>query len=79
MERYLKSKLFFKEHLFRPVIKESTTCVVATHQNNVSLPWCVIILWHVTNKRLNIGKKITGLEIMTLNCKISSMFPNLKN
>ena len=28
-----------------------------------------IILWRVINVKLNIGKKITGLEIMTLNCK----------
>ena len=33
------------------------------------------ILWHVTSVKLNIGKKITGLEIMTL--KKSSMFPDL--
>ena len=26
-----------------------------------------IILWHVISVKLNIGKKITGLEIMTLN------------
>ena len=34
-----------------------------------------IILWHVISAKLNIGKKITGLEIMTL--KKSSMFPDL--
>ena len=26
-----------------------------------------IILWHVISVKLNIGKKITGLKIMTLN------------
>ena len=36
-----------------------------------------IILWHVINTLLNIGKKITGLEIMTLNLEKFSMFPNL--
>ena len=38
-----------------PIIKENTTPVVAACQNNISL------LWH------KIGKKITGLGIMTLN------------
>ena len=38
-----------------------------------------IILWHVTSVKLSIGKKITGLELMTLNCKKTSMFPNLWN
>ena len=38
-----------------------------------------IILWRVINVKLNIGKKITGLEIMTLNCKKFSMLPNLLN
>ena len=28
-----------------------------------------IILWCVISMKLNTGKKITGLEIMTLNCK----------
>ena len=37
-----------------------------------------IILWHVVSVKLNIGKKITGLE-MTLNCKKFSMLPNLLN
>ena len=35
-----------------------------SHYNNISM-------------KLDIGKKITGLEIMTWNCKKSSMFPNL--
>ena len=26
-----------------------------------------IVIWHVIDTKLNIGKKITGLEIMTLN------------
>ena len=45
---------------FRPVIKENTAHVVAACQN-VSLLWCVISM------KLNIGKKITGLEIITMN------------
>ena len=58
----------------RPVIKENTTYVVAAHQNNIVLLWHGIpnhtmILWHVMSMELNIGKKIAGLEIMTLNCK----------
>ena len=36
-----------------------------------------IILWRVINLKFNIGKKITGLEIMILNREISSMFLNL--
>ena len=36
-----------------------------------------IILWCVISVKMNIVKKITGLEIMTLNSKKSSMFPNL--
>ena len=28
-----------------------------------------IILWHVISMKLNTGKEITGLEIMTLNYK----------
>ena len=38
-----------------------------------------IILWHVISVKLKIGKKITGLEILTLNCKKFSIFPNLQN
>ena len=34
-----------------------------------------VILWSVISVKLNIDKKITGLEIMTL--KKSSMFPDL--
>lgn len=34
-----------------------------------------IILWCVISKKLNVGKKITGLEMMMLNCmKKTSMF-----
>ena len=35
------------------------------------------ILWPVISAKLNIGKKITRLGIMRLNCEKSSMFPNL--
>ena len=28
-----------------------------------------MILWHVISMKLSIGKKITGLEIMALNCE----------
>ena len=56
-------KKFVRQALIRPAIKENTARVVAAHQSNVSL------LWHVISVKLNIGKKITGLEIMTLNCE----------
>ena len=64
---------------YRPVIKDNTP-VAASCQNNILLLWrdsklLAIILWHVISAKLNIGKKITGLEIMTL--KKSSMFPDL--
>ena len=45
----------------RPVIKENTVRVVAARENNV------LLLWRVISLKLNIGKKITGLEIMTPN------------
>ena len=48
-------------------LKKHCTCVVAA-----------IILWHVICKKLNIGKKVTGLEMMTLNHEKISMFPNLQ-
>ena len=56
----------------RPVGKENTAHVGATHHNNFLLLCCVIcaiILWRVICVKLNIRKKITGLEIMTLNDK----------
>ena len=37
----------------------------------------VIILWRVISMKLNIGMEITGFDIMTLNCKKISIFPNL--
>ena len=33
-----------------------------------------IILWQVINMKLSIGKKITGLEIVTLNVKCQACF-----
>ena len=45
----------------RPVIKENTVRVVAARKNNV------LLLWRVISLKLNIGKKIAGLEIMTPN------------
>ena len=36
-----------------------------------------IILWGVISVMVNIGKKIKGLEIMTLNQEKVSMFSNL--
>ena len=44
----------------RPAIKENTSHVVAARQN-ISLLWCAISV------KLNIGKKMTGLEIMAPN------------
>ena len=44
----------------RPDIKENTACVVAACQNNI------LFLWRVLSMKLNIAKKIAGLE-MTLN------------
>ena len=69
-------KIFSK---FRPVIKENTACVVVTRQKNVLVLWRAILLWRVISVKLNIGNKITRLEIMTLNRKKMSMFPNLFN
>ena len=40
---------------------------------------CNYKLWCVISVKLSIGKKITGLEILTLYCKKFDMFPNLKN
>ena len=38
----------------------------------------VMILWHVMSVKLNIGKKIAGLEMITLNReKKNSVFRNL--
>ena len=37
-------------------------CFIAMTCNSISH---TIILWHVINMKLNIGKKITGLEIMS--------------
>ena len=34
----------------------------------------VIMLWHVISMKLNIGKKITGLEMMTSDQKKSACF-----
>ena len=51
------------------------TRVVAARQNNIFFAVVcdskshAMILWRVMTVELNIGKKITGLEIMTLNCK----------
>ena len=51
------------------------TRVVAARQNNIFFSVAfdskshAMILWRVMTVELNIGKKITGLEIMTLNCK----------
>ena len=45
----------------RPVIKENTVRVVAARKNNV------LLLLRVISLKLNIGKKIAGLEIMTPN------------
>ena len=44
----------------RPDIKENTARVVAKCQNNI------LFLWRVLSMKLNISKKIVGLE-MTLN------------
>ena len=57
----------------RPVIKDNPTHVVAAHQKNILyFKTCdsklhTMISWHVMSMKLNIGKKIAGLEIMTLN------------
>ena len=39
--------------------------------------WHATKLRHVVSVKLNIGKKIKGLETMTLNREKRSMFPNL--
>ena len=39
--------------------------------------WHAIKLWQVIGVELNIGKKIRGLEIMTLNREKLNMFSNL--
>ena len=56
----------------RPVIKENTTRVVAAFQKSFIAMTCdsklqTIILWHMISVKLNIGQKIPGLEITTLN------------
>ena len=62
-------------YYIRPVIKEKATCAVATCQNNIFIAMVcdsksyAIILWRVIIMKLSIGKKITELEIMTLNRK----------
>ena len=62
----------------RSVIKENTARVVAARQINVLFSWRAILNnMRVIKIKLNIGKKITGLKIMTLNREISSMFPDL--
>ena len=69
----------------RPVIKKKyQTCDCHMPKQRFADMACdskshAIILWRVINVKLNIGKKITGLEIMTLNCKKFSMLPNLLN
>ena len=50
------------------------TRVVAARQNNIFFAVACdskshAMIWRVMTVELNIGKKITGLEIMTLNCK----------
>ena len=59
--------------IYRPVIKENTAHVVAACQNNILLlwhdsKWHTIIFWFVISMKLNIGKKITGLEMKNLAC-----------
>ena len=62
----------------RSVIKENTARVVAARQINVLFSWRAILNnMRVIKIKLNIGKKITGLKIMRLNCEISSMFRDL--
>ena len=46
--------------ILRPAIKENTACVVAACQSNI------LLLRRVISVKLNIGKKIIGLDIMTL-------------
>ena len=55
-----------------PVIEENTTHVVAARETNVLLLWRAIFdraIWRVISVKSNIGQKMTGLGIMTLNPK----------
>ena len=55
-----------------PVIEENTTRVVAARETNVLLLWRAIFdraIWRVISVKSNIGQKMTGLGIMTLNPK----------
>ena len=56
----------------RPVIKENSTCGCHTSKQHLIAMACnsklyVIMLWRVISVKLIIGKKITGLGIITLN------------
>ena len=60
--------------LHRLVIKKHCMCGHCIPKQHFSAIVCnskshAIILWHLISIKLNIGKKITGLEIMTLSCK----------
>ena len=64
----------------RPDIKENTVCVVAACQNSCYVcdsKSSAMMFWHVMSMKLNIAKKIAGLEIMTLNCENMYYVSNL--
>ena len=61
---------------FRSVIKKDTACVVvkATPKQRLIAMVCdselhTIILWIVISMKLDVGKKMAGLETMTWDCE----------
>ena len=79
---YLPPSVLLMKQKIRSVIKENTTRVVVACQNNILLLRCskshAMILWLVMSMKLSSGKKIAGLEIVTLNREKCSVSSNLK-
>ena len=67
--------IYLKVTIDRPVIKENTARVVAAPQKRSFIAIVcdskshTKIFWHEIRIKLNIGKKVTGLEKMALNHK----------
>ena len=67
--------LVIKGHKYSDLsLKKHHTCDCHTSKQRSIVMACNLeshatILWCVISTKLNIGKKVTGLEIMTLNCE----------
>ena len=74
-DKILTSGLSLKKtvHVWWPHAKQRFIAIACDSKSHA------VILWRVISVKLNIGMKITGLEIMTLNREIISLFPNLYN